>query len=148
MSEVAAETDTVQVSPADAAKPASVAERVAKYLGVNVLSTILDCTLFLVLVKMWHLPTTMSIIAYTVSIVLNYQLSKRFVFKTGPSQKSERRRFAEFMATGALGLVLTAAITWVATAEFAMTPAHAKGLSLIACLVVLYYVRSRLVFRD
>lgn len=148
MSEVAVETDTVEVSSANAPKPASLAERVAKYLGVNVLSTILDVTLFLLLVKLWHAPTTMSIIAYTTSIVLNYQLSKRFVFKTGPSQKSERRRFAEFMGTGALGLALTAAITWFATAEFAMTPAHAKGISLIACLVVLYFVRSRLVFKD
>ena len=64
------------------------------------------------------------------------------------SHKSEHRLFMEFVGTGLLGLVITAAVIWFTIHVLALTPLAAKTISMLICFVVLYFVRSRLVFNE
>lgn len=121
-------------------------KRILRYTGVNLVSVVLDYAIFLGLTSAFGLPTAASVIGYLAALVLNYDLSKRFVFGDDGSHKSEHRLFLEFFATGILGLVLTAAITWFEINIMGRSPVYAKTIAVLICFVVLYFVRSRLVF--
>ena len=92
------------------------------------------------------MPVVASTIGHAVAFSLNYVLSRRFVFLTGGAQKGERRLFAEFMATGILGLVLTAAVTAAGIYGLGLSPIVAKTMAMLLTFVTLYIIRSRLVF--
>lgn len=121
--------------------------RFARYTGVNLVSVTVDYAVFLTLTHATGHPTTASAIAYALALVLNYGLSRRFVFGDDGSHKSSRRLFTEFIATGLLGLVLTAAITGVGVHALDLRPIVAKTIALLVCFAVLYAIRSRLVFQ-
>jgi putative flippase GtrA len=120
--------------------------RLLRYTGVNLVSLGLDYGIFLPLTDATDLPVLSSMVAYVVALALNYRLSRRYVFGSDGSHKGEKRLFAQFMATAVLGVVLTATVTGVAIYWFEHTPAIAKTIAVLICFVVLYIVRSRLVF--
>jgi putative flippase GtrA len=120
--------------------------RLLRYTGVNLASVSVDYGIFLALTHAYDIPVIASIIAYGVALILNYDLSKRFVFGSGGSHKSEKRLFTEFMATGLLGLVLTAVATAIGVHGFGFSPMLAKTIAVLICFVTLYIIRSRLVF--
>jgi putative flippase GtrA len=120
--------------------------RLLRYTGVNLASVSLDYAIFLFLTNSYGIPITASIVAYAIALALNYDLSKRFVFGTHGSHKSEKRLFTEFMATGVLGLVLTAVATAIGIHAFGLSPTIAKTVAVLICFVTLYIIRSRLVF--
>jgi len=68
------------------------------------------------------------------------------VFGADGSHKSEKRLFTEFLITGLLGLVLTAVATAIGIHTFGFSPVLAKTIAVLICFVVLYMIRSRLVF--
>jgi putative flippase GtrA len=123
-------------------------DRLVRYTGVNLASTVVDYTFFLTLTHIFGMPILQSAIAYLVAILINFTLTKNFVFLGDMSHKSEHRLFMEFVGTGMLGLVLTAAVIWFAIHVMALTPFVAKTISILICFVVLYFVRSRLVFNE
>ena len=123
-------------------------DRLVRYTGVNLASTVVDYTFFLPLTHIFGMPILQSAIAYLVAILINFTLTKNFVFLGDMSHKSEHRLFMEFVGTGMLGLVLTAAVIWFAIHVMALTPFVAKTISILICFVVLYFVRSRLVFNE
>ncbi len=120
--------------------------RLLRYTGVNLVSVTLDYAIFLTLTHLYDIPVFASIIAYAIALTLNYDLSKRFVFGTDGSHKSEKRLFTEFLVTGLLGLVLTAVATAIGIHTFGFSPALSKTIAVLICFVVLYMIRSRLVF--
>lgn len=120
--------------------------RLLRYTGVNLVTVTLDYAIFLSLTHVYDVPITASIIAYAVALTLNYDLSKRFVFGADGSHKSEKRLFTEFLVTGLLGLVLTAVGTGVGIHAFGFSPALSKTIAVLICFVVLYMIRSRLIF--
>lgn len=120
--------------------------RFLRYTGVNLVTVTVDYAIFLGITHHYDTPTRASIVAYLVALVLNYWLSKRFVFGTDGSHKSEHRLFIEFVVTGLLGLVLTAVVTGIGVHALAWSPAKAKTVAVLICFVVLYAIRSRLVF--
>lgn len=120
--------------------------RLLRYTGVNIASVTLDYGIFLSLTHAYDIPIIASIIAYAIALSLNYDLSKRFVFGTDGSHKSEKRLFTEFLATGFLGLVLTAVATGIGIHTFGLSPTIAKTVAVLICFVTLYIIRSRLVF--
>jgi putative flippase GtrA len=120
--------------------------RLLRYTGVNLASVSLDYAIFLFLTHTYEIPVTASIIAYACALALNYDLSKRYVFGADGSHKSEKRLFTEFMATGVLGLVLTAVATAIGIHAFGFSPTIAKTVAVLICFVTLYIIRSRLVF--
>jgi putative flippase GtrA len=123
-------------------------DRLVRYTGVNLASTVVDYTIFLTLTHIFGMPILESAIAYSVAVLVNYTLTKNFVFLGDMSHKSEHRLFMEFVGTGLLGLVITAAVIWLTIHVLALTPLAAKTISMLICFVVLYFVRSRLVFNE
>ena len=123
-------------------------DRLVRYTGVNLASTVVDYTIFLTLTHIFGMPILQGAIAYLVAILVNFTLTKNFVFLGDLSHKSEHRLLMEFVGTGMLGLVLTAAVIWFAIHVMALTPFVAKTISILICFVVLYFVRSRLVFNE
>jgi putative flippase GtrA len=123
-------------------------DRRVRYTGVNLASTVVDYTIFLTLTHIFGMPILESAIAYSVAVLVNYTLTKNFVFLGDMSHKSEHRLFMEFVGTGLLGLVITAAVIWLTIHVLALTPLAAKTISMLICFVVLYFVRSRLVFNE
>lgn len=116
------------------------------YTGVNLSATIIDYTVFLTLTHAFGLPILQSIIGYSVATIVNYALMRTLVFRHGLSPKSERRRFVEYLATNAVGLLITAIVIWVTVHELGLRPIEGKTISVLICFVSLYYVRTRIVF--
>jgi len=122
--------------------------RFIRYIGVNLASMAVDYAVFLTLTHLFGLPIIQSIIAYSVALAVNYSLTKKFVFVHDMSHKSEHRVLLEFIGTGMLGLVLTAGVIWVTVHLMTLPPADGKTIAVLICFVVLYVVRSRLVFSE
>jgi putative flippase GtrA len=120
--------------------------RLLRYTGVNLASLALDYAVFLSMMAALDLPVIASTVAYAVAFTLNYRLSRLFVFGSDGAHKGERRLFTEFMATGLLGIVLTATVTAAGVYLLDLAPIVAKTLAVLVSFVVLYLVRSRLVF--
>ena len=77
--------------------------------------------------------------------MLHYQLSRLFVFATAASAKSAHRRFVEFVASGLIGLALTAAVIAVATG-MGVSPILAKVMAAGASFLGVYAIRRTIVF--
>jgi putative flippase GtrA len=120
--------------------------RLVRYAGVNLASTFVDYAFFLTLTHLFGMPIMQSIIAYSVAVLVNFTLTRSYVFVGDMLQKSEYRVFVEFVGTGLIGLVLTAAVAWLAIHVLGLSPIDAKTISVLICFVVLYFVRSRVVF--
>jgi putative flippase GtrA len=120
--------------------------RFLRYTGVNLATLGLDYAIFLPLTHATGLPVTASIVAYCAALVANYQLSRWFVFGDDGSHKGERKLFIQFFGTGIVGLILTAAVTGLGVHVLGKSPALSKTVAVLICFVVLYILRSRLVF--
>jgi putative flippase GtrA len=139
--------DTQAISRSgDASGRLSRLRRLLRYTGVNLVTVTLDYGIFLSLTHVYNIPITASIVAYSFALVLNYDLSRRFVFGSDGSHKSEQRLAFEFLITGLLGLVLTAVATAVGIHAFGFAPVWAKTIAVLICFVTLYVIRSKLVF--
>jgi putative flippase GtrA len=117
-----------------------------RYTGVSLVSLAIDYGVFFALLSALALPVVASIAGYAVAFATNYKLSRRFVFGSDGAHKGERRLFGEFMASGLLGIVLTAIVTALGVYALGLEPAIAKTAAVLICFVTLYVVRSRLVF--
>lgn len=120
--------------------------RLLRYAAVNILSLGIDYAVFFAALAATALPVVSSTLGYAVAFVVNYKLSRRFVFGTDGSHKGERRLFTEFMASGVLGLAVTATVTALCVHGLELTPTAAKTAAVLVSFVILYIVRSRLVF--
>ncbi|WP_333794772.1 GtrA family protein [Hyphomicrobium sp.] len=132
-----------------AVRPHTRAERIRRlirYTGVNVASLVVDYGVFFAVMAVTALPVLASVAGYAVAFSLNYKLSRLFVFVGDGAHKSDKRLFTEFMATGVLGIVLTAAVTAAGVHLANLAPVLAKTAAMLICFVTLYFVRSRLVF--
>lgn len=120
--------------------------RLLRYTAVNLVSLGVDYAVFFALLSALALPVIASTAGYAVAFALNYKLSRRFVFAGHGAHKSERRLFAEFMASGVFGLLLTAAVTGAGVYLLGLSPTIAKTAAVLMSFVALYVIRSRLVF--
>jgi len=123
-------------------------DRLVRYTGVNLASTVVDYTIFLTLTHIFGMPILESIIAYSVAVLVNYTLTKNFVFLGDMSHKSEHRLFMEFVGTGFIGLILTAAVVWITVHVMKLPAVEGKTVAVLLCFVVLYFVRRYIVFND
>lgn len=121
-------------------------EHVMRYTGANLASTVVDYTVYLTLTHIFGMPVLQSIFGYSAAVIVNYGLIKKFVFVEDMSHKSEHRLFMEFVGTGFIGLVITAAVVWFTTHVMNLPPVDGKTISLVICFVVLYFVRRHVVF--
>lgn len=119
-----------------------------RYTGTNVISTVVDYALLLTLTHFFGKPALQSAFAYAAAVVVNYALTKRYVFVNDMSHKSEHRLFVEFVATGAIGLLITAAVVWLSVNVMKLPAIEGKTVALLLCFVVLYFVRRHIVFNE
>lgn len=120
--------------------------RLLRYTGVNLVSLVIDYGVFLGLMHLSGLPVLASVAGYAVAFSVNYKLSRWLVFAGDGAHKSDRRLFTEFMATGVLGIALTAMVTATGIHLLGLAPTIAKGAAMLICFVTLYVIRSRFVF--
>ncbi len=116
------------------------------YTSANLSATIVDTIIFLTLTHLFGLPILQSAIAYSIATVVNFWLTRNFVFRHDMSHKTEHRLFMEFVAVAVLGLAITAVVIWLTVHEMHLRPIEGKVISILVCFVSLYYVRSRIVF--
>lgn len=116
------------------------------YTGVNLASTVVDYTIFLSFTHFFGLPILQSVIAYCAGMLVNYALTRGFVFVHDMSHKSQHRLFMEFVGSSLLGLLLTACVIWLTVHKFNLPPVDGKTIAVLICFVSLYYVRTRFVF--
>lgn len=123
-------------------------EHLLRYTGTNVISTIVDYTLLLTLTHFFGMPALQSAFAYSAAVIVNYGLMKKYVFVGDMSHKSEHRLFMEFVGTGFIGLLLTAAVVWLTVHVMKLAAVEGKTVALLLCFVVLYFVRRHVVFNE
>jgi putative flippase GtrA len=123
-------------------------EHLLRYTGTNVISTVVDYTLLLTLTHFFGMPALQSAFAYSAAVVVNYGLMKKYVFVCDMSHKSEHRMFVEFVGTGFIGLLITAAVVWLTVHVMKLPAVEGKTVALLLCFVVLYFVRRHVVFNE
>jgi putative flippase GtrA len=119
-----------------------------RYLGTNLASTVVDYTLLLTLTHLFGMPVVQSAIGYSAGVIVNYWLTKRYVFIVDTSHKSQHRLFMEFIATGFVGLLITAAVVWLSVHVMKLPAVEGKTAALLICFVVLYFARRHIVFAE
>ncbi|KVO82736.1 polysaccharide synthesis protein GtrA [Burkholderia ubonensis] len=119
---------------------------VSTYFVASSLSLVADWLLFLVLTSVVQLDAGISAwAAYLIGGVVNYALSRRFVFR---SDTSGRRQIGEallFAASCGFGSLLTGGIVHVAAAMLGNIAA--KWIAVVVSFISLYWVRRVVVFR-
>ena len=136
--------------PPDLAHPLRVGHGVvpqlSRYAVVSALALGLDFAVFLALNNVLGMPTLTGVIGYACGLVLHYQLSRRFVFDAARSEKSAHRMFTEFVASGLVGLALTAGVIAVVTGPMGISAIIAKVLAAGTSFVGVYLIRRTIVF--
>jgi putative flippase GtrA len=117
-----------------------------RYALVSGAALPLDFAVFLSLNAAIGHPTLSGVAGYAVGIVVHYFLSCRFVFDAARSRKAAHRVFAEFVASGLVGLAMTAAVIALATGMFGMTPIVAKVIAVGASFLGVFLIRRSIVF--
>ncbi len=119
--------------------------QLSRYAVVSALALGLDFAVFLALNRAIGHPTLAGVAGYACGIVLHYQLSRVFVFTSPAAAKSAHRRFGEFVASGLIGLAVTAAVISVATG-MGVSPILAKIMAAGASFLGVYAIRRVIVF--
>jgi putative flippase GtrA len=139
------QTDFIAALPR-ALRSAGVMPQLSRYALVSVLALALDFAVFLLVNRTIGLATLAGVVGYGCGIILHYYLSRRFVFAAAGSQKSAHRLFSEFVASGLVGLAVTAGVIALATGPLGLSPIMAKVLAVAASFVGVYVIRRTIVF--
>jgi putative flippase GtrA len=123
----------------------AVAPQFGRYALVSALALALDFAVFLALNDTIGHATLSGVIGYGAGIILHFLLSKRFVFEP-TSGKAAHRLFAEFVASGLVGLAVTAGIIALATGTFGLAPIVAKVLAAAGSFIGVFLIRRTVVF--
>ena len=129
-------------------KAVPVIGQLSKYTVASVVALATDLMIYLALAKSGTALTIAAIVGYSIGMMMHFVLSSRYVFETGAIEKSEPRLFGEFAVSGAVGLVLTVTVVFIAEKVFLATPFIAKLAAVAISFLAVYFVRRCLVFRD
>lgn len=117
-----------------------------KFASVGTLCFCIDYGLMVLLTEFTALNYFVSSgISFTVSVVVNYVLSMRFVFK-GKDGMSKLEEMAVFVVLSFIGLGINQMIMWIAVESFHIFYAVAK--ILVTMMVTIYNFISRKIFLD
>jgi putative flippase GtrA len=120
--------------------------QVSRYGLVSVVCLACDFVIFLALTKAGVLAALAGAAGYIFGLALHFVLSTMLVFDATRSQKSMRRLFAEFAASGGIGLILTAGIITIMLGRLHATPSMAKLSAVVVSFAVVFLLRRTLVF--
>ena len=124
----------------------AVLPQLSRYAIVSAMALALDFAVFLSLNAAFGHPTLAGVIGYGCGIVLHYFLSRHFVFNAMRSKKSAHRLFTEFVASGLIGLAVTAVVIAVATGPLGLSPIIAKILAAGGSFIGVFLIRRTVVF--
>ena len=120
--------------------------QLSRYAIVSVLALAVDFSVFIGFNAAFGLPVLAGVVGYSCGIVLHYFLSRNFVFNAMRSPKSAHRLFTEFVASGLIGLALTALVIAVATGPLGLSPIAGKILAAGASFIGVFLIRRTIVF--
>lgn len=116
------------------------------YTVVSAIALGVDLVIFSGLARSGVRPAAAGIIGYAVGLILHYALSVRFVFETEGSTKSGLRRFAEFVVSGGVGILITWAIIAFSTDVLHLPALLAKAGAVGTSFIVVFILRKGIVF--
>ncbi|RQS05139.1 GtrA family protein [Burkholderia sp. Bp8991] len=118
----------------------------AGYLIVSALSLVVDWSLFLALTSAMQIDAGISAwVAYLIGGVVNYVLSRRFVFRSVTIGRRQIGEALMFAASCGFGSLLTGGIVHLAAAPLGNVAA--KGVAVMVSFITLYLIRRVAVFR-
>lgn len=116
------------------------------YFVASALSLLADWSLFLVLTSAVQIDAgTSAWIAYLIGGVVNYALSRRFVFRSDTTGRRQISEVLLFAASCGFGSLLTGGIVHVAAPMLGNIAA--KWIAVMVSFITLYWVRRVAVFR-
>lgn len=121
--------------------------QLSKYTVASVIALATDFLIYLSLATGGFALTLAAIAGYSIGMMMHFVLSSRYVFETQKLDKTESRLFGEFAISGAIGLVLTVTVVFIAEKVFLATPFFAKLAAVAISFFAVYLVRRCLVFR-
>ncbi|WP_246326961.1 GtrA family protein [Burkholderia guangdongensis] len=117
----------------------------SRYFVVSVFALATDWLCFIALSSILPLDAGFAAwVAYMIGGIVTYVLSRRHVFHSAASGRSQAREVALFVGSCALGALLTAGIVHVAAPVFGKMVA--KMIAVVVSFVTLYWLRKLVVF--
>jgi GtrA-like protein len=122
------------------------APQLTLYTLVSALALATDLAFYRGLTLSGAHPVAAGMTAYLLGGIVHYILSVKYVFDVEGSAKTPLRRFAEFWASGLVGLAVTTGIIWVGVDMLHLPPMIAKLSAVGFSFVVIYIIRRQVVF--
>ena len=131
---------------AGTATPRSLAAQFAKFAGVGLAAFAIDYGIMVFLVEVFGFDSVVAAtVSYVASVVVNYLMSMRFVFRHRDGM-SRHREFVIFVVLSTIGLGINDVLLWLAT-DIASIDYRIAKLG-VAVIVAIWNFFSRKVFLD
>src|SRR5262245_16951019 len=114
-----------------------------RYAAASGAALVLDFGVFLKLNAVVAAPTLAGVAGYACGIVMHFFLSRHFVFSDADSQKCAHRLFGEFVASGLIGLAVTAGVIALGVSVLGLSPLAGKALAAIASFFAVFVIRRK-----
>lgn len=116
--------------------------QIFKFVIVGGLAFVIDYVTLIICKEIFHLNTLLSAaIAFTVSVIVNYILSVKWVFDVNKNN-SEKRNFIIFIIFSVIGLGLTELIMWLGTDVMGISYLIIKIIATIIVMVFNFITRK------
>lgn len=129
------------------ARAAAVAPQLSRYTLVSAVALGLDFLVFLMLTHGAGLKaSTAGAIGYSAGLLLHFALSSRFVFDARATDKSRVRLFAEFAASGLVGIAITSIVIALTVDVAGLVPVVGKACAVVVSFASVFVLRRTIVF--
>jgi putative flippase GtrA len=119
----------------------------SRYLVISALALAVDWLCLIALTSLAHIEAGAAAVAsYLAGGVVNYALSRRFVFRSIVTGRTQIREAVLFAASCVLGAILTGAVVHVLAHAFGRL--LAKSFAVLVSLGTLYWIRRLVVFNS
>jgi putative flippase GtrA len=118
-----------------------------RYLLASVVALAVDFLIYALLLGAGLIATAAGVLGYCCGLGAHYVLSARWVFKERMASPRTWLTFAKFVATGLVGLTLTAAIIAILTNSELCGVYLAKLAAVAVAYVAVFFLRRSYVFR-
>lgn len=117
-----------------------------KFCVVGIICTIIDFAVLILLREVFGVNYLIAnIVAFTVSVIVNYILSMRYVFR-GKKDLSKVKEFIIFVILSAIGLGLNEFLMWLCVSNFGMN--YILGKVIATGIVMVYNFFSKKIFLE
>lgn len=119
-----------------------------RYVFVGGIATVADWGTLYVLTEFAHMHHLVSaIIAFIVGLVVNFILSKMFVFKADEARTNKYVEFIGYAVIGAIGLGITELIMYLFTDRLNMHYMLSKAIATVVVLIWNYLARKKIIYK-